>query len=79
MAENTVPENFEVSFVTPDPAAPAGLAPRAERTGERFLGLSDEELAAQGVRAVRDTYTVQMSDPANEPNISKHANQAVPL
>lgn len=74
----STPENFEVSYVTPDPNAPVGLAPSAEHAGERFSSLSKEELDAQGIKAYKDDYTVQMSDPANEPNLSKHANQAIP-
>ncbi len=75
----TVPENFEVSYVTPDPNAPAGLAPNADRAGERFSSLSKEELNDAGIRAYKDEYTVQMSNPANEPNLSKNANQSIPV
>lgn len=66
-----------VSYVAPDPATPLGKAPTATTVGERFASLTPAERAAAGIVS-EDGYTVEMSDPVNEPNISKPANQMVP-
>jgi len=71
------PENASVSYVDPDPDALPGTAPTDDRIGERYAALTPEQRAAAGVKS-EDGYLVKMHDPANEPNISKHANSMIP-
>lgn len=73
------PPTHPISYVAPDPAKlPGEHGNNDGKVGERFASLTPAQRAAAGIKS-EDGYVVQMHDPVNEPNISKHANQSWPV